>query len=383
MTAVTGSDFDGLDLSSGPFNPHPAGVGPTHGDPAGSLVDGRGQEAVPTSDRGSADRLTSLSREARELYRCLMTRGALQAGAIQEVTGYRASEVRAGLEQLGRVGLVAEGEDGYRAVPYRSVVDGLLRSQAGILERVLTHLSERHRTLRTLIAERDALEPNGEVSTVPLVTDPRAGMYDMPSEATTEIATIHPGGHFTDELLERSLSRAEQCLRNGVALRVIHQRAAMQRPRQVAYMREIEQMGGSVRLRDNLPFRLLLIDRSSAVCALDAGGGSLETLLLRGGQFVTMLERVFEVTWVDSVPLSSATGRPAAAPERNEQVLGLSGQQEVVLRMLAEGQTDQAIARRLGVTTRTITRRMGEIYDALGVNNRFQAGVKAHRMGLI
>ena len=61
----------------------------------------------------------------------------------------------------------------------------------------------------------------------------------------------------------------------------------------------------------------------------------------------------------------------------------LTEQQQLILRYLAEGETDRMIARRAGVTPRTVTRRISEIYQELQVESRFQAGVAAHRLGLV
>jgi DNA-binding CsgD family transcriptional regulator len=269
-------------------------------------------------------------------------------------------------------------------VPPSQVIDELLYAQALLLGRVVTHLSERHLILRTLIAERDALDAGSSTSMQawPLATDDRTGLYDAPTRADADIAAIHPGGQFSPDLLQRSLARAEASLARGVRLRVIHQNAALQHPGQVRYMQAIEDLGGRVRVRDNLPFRLLLSDGAAAVCSVADQVGDTDTFLLRGNQMVTMLERVFEATWVDAVPLSTATGQSGLARD-TATISGLSGQQESILRLLGEGQTDQAIARQLGITTRTVTRRIGEIYESLGVDSRFQAGVAAQRLGLV
>jgi DNA-binding NarL/FixJ family response regulator len=49
--------------------------------------------------------------------------------------------------------------------------------------------------------------------------------------------------------------------------------------------------------------------------------------------------------------------------------------------MLAAGAKDSAIARSMGVSTRTITRLVGELTTILGASSRFQAGVRAARLG--
>lgn len=48
-----------------------------------------------------------------------------------------------------------------------------------------------------------------------------------------------------------------------------------------------------------------------------------------------------------------------------------------ILRLLAAGATDESIARHLGISGRTVQRRVRALMDDLGVQTRFQAGVQS------
>jgi DNA-binding NarL/FixJ family response regulator len=48
---------------------------------------------------------------------------------------------------------------------------------------------------------------------------------------------------------------------------------------------------------------------------------------------------------------------------------------------MASGMKDRTLARALGVTERTVGRRLTELMAELGVETRFQAGVQAARRG--
>jgi DNA-binding NarL/FixJ family response regulator len=52
-----------------------------------------------------------------------------------------------------------------------------------------------------------------------------------------------------------------------------------------------------------------------------------------------------------------------------------------LLRLLATGLPDTAIARRLQVAPRTLARRISILYQELQADNRFQAGAAAQRRG--
>jgi DNA-binding NarL/FixJ family response regulator len=54
-----------------------------------------------------------------------------------------------------------------------------------------------------------------------------------------------------------------------------------------------------------------------------------------------------------------------------------------ILRLLSEGRTTEAIARRVGVSERTIRRRLRAMADEIGVDSPIEAVVHAVRAGLI
>ena len=54
-----------------------------------------------------------------------------------------------------------------------------------------------------------------------------------------------------------------------------------------------------------------------------------------------------------------------------------------MLAMLAAGLKDEAIARYLGVSLRTVRRRVATLMEELGAHTRFQLGSAAERRGLL
>jgi DNA-binding NarL/FixJ family response regulator len=69
--------------------------------------------------------------------------------------------------------------------------------------------------------------------------------------------------------------------------------------------------------------------------------------------------------------------------ERVEIDVALRSEQRQLLRLMALGLPDAAIARRLSLGPRTLARRISDLYTLLGVDTRFQAGVTAERLGLL
>lgn len=337
----------------------------------------------------------ALSSQAKVLYRTLAERGPLQHDAVEELLADYGGVTA--LNELAELRLVQETSFGLVTVPRGHVIDDLLTEQAAVLRHAMDDVLNRQRRLRALIDAGEALDHSQleGIHTLALGNGGGPAMYELPSRANSELMALHPGGNFLPDVLRDSLRRAEESLDAGVRLRVVHQSSALTHPSAIGYLRAIEDRGGLVRVRQNLPFRMLIVDRNAAVCAASTEDPDPGAFLVRGTRMMALLERVFETTWVDSVPLQAvlaggqpglSSGEVVSTPEElalERRFASLSPQQRTILRCLAEGETDRMISRRLGVTSRTVTRRIAEVYEVLRVESRFQAGVAASRLGLV
>lgn len=70
--------------------------------------------------------------------------------------------------------------------------------------------------------------------------------------------------------------------------------------------------------------------------------------------------------------------RAAAAPARR-----LSGREREVLILVAEGLANKQIARRLGISEKTVKGHLTNVFQAIGVTDRTQAALWAERNGLV
>jgi DNA-binding CsgD family transcriptional regulator len=130
--------------------------------------------------------------------------------------------------------------------------------------------------------------------------------------------------------------------------------------------------GIEVRLTPHLAFSVLAVDRTTAVIDVShldpAGGGSLYVQQRQlAGALMDMCVGLFAAsTPLPRTPKGLAPGR---LHERDGQVISL----------LAAGASDLTIARQLGISQRTVERRVRAILVELGATTRFQAGVIAVR----
>lgn len=130
--------------------------------------------------------------------------------------------------------------------------------------------------------------------------------------------------------------------------------------------------GGEIqRLVPELPLKFVLADESLALVALTLTGLD-GALLVRSGPFLQLLRLYFELLWQRAVPIG---GEDETANEH--EMYG------AIPRLLATGLSDDAVARQLGLSVRSVRRKIAEMMDDLGAVTRFQAGVLAERAGLL
>ncbi|MFB7122091.1 LuxR C-terminal-related transcriptional regulator [Kitasatospora sp. NPDC056273] len=117
---------------------------------------------------------------------------------------------------------------------------------------------------------------------------------------------------------------------------------------------------------------MIVVDRATAVIPVNSDDTAAAAVVLTGHGTLTALCALFENVWDAARPLVG----PAVRDSR-----GLSGQESAALRLLSEGHTDEAIAKRLGVSPRTARRIATELMERLGARSRFEAGVRAVQHG--
>lgn len=128
--------------------------------------------------------------------------------------------------------------------------------------------------------------------------------------------------------------------------------------------------GEEVRLLSDFPFKMIVADRELGLLPLKIGDPQGPMLLLRESAVLDALCELFDTLWARAVPLSVnadgtlATGRASPYPPQIDAMLPL----------LAAGLNDKLVAERLGVSERTLMRRVDGLYQALHARSRFQAG---------
>ncbi|MFD8721438.1 TrmB family transcriptional regulator [Streptomyces sp. NPDC059629] len=165
--------------------------------------------------------------------------------------------------------------------------------------------------------------------------------------------------------------------RTGIAHRVVYDREAVAWPGRLRddILPSIR-TGEQARVRAELPLKLVIADDRLAVIPFSlAPGGHSAAYLVHRSPMLAALEALFEAEWDRASPLRDTRAQGEGGPGHPDaDTLAL-------IRLLASGCTDAAIARTQGWSPRTTQRRIQRLMTELGAATRFQAAAQAARRG--
>lgn len=122
----------------------------------------------------------------------------------------------------------------------------------------------------------------------------------------------------------------------------------------------------SMRVSSLVSARLLVRDAEEALVLTTPGPSNQSAgVRIRSSWFAGFLLETFETIWDSALPVSR---------ERFHTARMLSSTEQEILQLLATGLTDESIARSLGVSLRTIQRKVQGIQRSFGATSRFQLG---------
>lgn len=261
----------------------------------------------------------------------------------------------------------------------------LLDSQQHALER---HFSEvqRARSLFSEIVEQLAAARFGgtDLTQATVLKGPAAishALEEAVGLARAEVVGMHPGVPISPERLAEGRLRNRKLLDRGVAMRSMHLAAMLRTSFGPAHLRDLESSGASVRIATVLPARLVIVDRRVAVVSTPPLEQQGYAVRLECGAFLEILTCFFDHLWVhEAVPVPQAAD---GAVDGDEEGPGErpTGREQALLRLMAKGLKDEAIARDLGVSPRTLRRLIADLMRRLDCESRFQAGVEATARG--
>jgi sugar-specific transcriptional regulator TrmB/DNA-binding CsgD family transcriptional regulator len=163
----------------------------------------------------------------------------------------------------------------------------------------------------------------------------------------------------------------------GVRYRGIVDSDYLALPGAVEHVRADIDKGDEVRVVHRLPFKMVLADRRTALIPLDLSSPRSEVLLVRSSALLDALYALFESLWDRAVPVSLDRD---ISLEASAAIAGVAREAREILRLMAAGLNDKAIAHELGISTRSLNRRISELMTQLNARSRFQIGWIASRL---
>ncbi|MFD4029946.1 helix-turn-helix domain-containing protein [Streptomyces sp. NPDC058637] len=326
------------------------------------------------------DRL-GLDPVAETVYRAMLDRPGTSPEEHRARLGLTAGQLDGAIGLLRSLSLVRPAADGdpqrMHVVDPRLGLELLLARQRAELAARRQRVEEGEAAVAELLSEFTPAHPvPGESPVVHLdgVDHVRDYLARLHAEVEEEILTFATGGAQTEENMRASRPLNQQLLGRGVRMRTVYLDSIRNHAPTVAHVKWLTSIGGETRTAPSLSTRMIITDHRLALVALDDQDSSLGALVVSGRGLIAALEALFESVWGQAQPLGPA--------ERHE-ACSLTRQQDEALRLLARGYTDEAIAKRLGVSPRTARRIATGLMGDLEARSRFQAGVHAVRQGYL
>jgi sugar-specific transcriptional regulator TrmB/DNA-binding CsgD family transcriptional regulator len=315
------------------------------------------------------------------VYRALLARpGATVSGLAGALEQPRA-HVATALADLVDAGLVLRSDDRtFVAAPPAVAIGALIterRDGLRLAEQALATLAEEH---RAAVAGKDI----GNLLEVVTGVDAIRHRYRQVQQAATRELRMFVTAPFV--AVPPGENSAEiTAVDRGVVIRAVLDKAVLSEPGAAEETDDSLRRGLELRVADRLPLKLVIADAELALVPLaDEHGGEPGAVLLQRSGLLAALDALFESTWRHAYPLTRSQlegdgdladlhgiDGPDGPSALDRQVLGL---------MLA-GLSDQAVASQLGLSLRTVQRRLRHLQDLAGVKSRMQLGWYAARQG--
>ena len=308
------------------------------------------------------------------VYRMLLTTPSADVGEIARAASMPVPRVQAVVDELERLGLLARqasAQDRVVASPPSLALRPMLLER----ERRLTEAHEALVELSELYRQGAVQRDVPDVVDVVLGPDAvRQRLGQLQASAASRVdafvlrdIALFDGSENTEE--DRALAR-------GVRYRVVVEAPVLERPGFLDQARSVMPLGEEIRVRPSLPTRLFVADGDLALLPMYSHGERKVSgaLLVHPSGLLDLVNAMFEETWRTSIRV--VEGDSGLAPDEDAVDRDL-------LNLLLIGMTDAAAGTQLGISVRTVQRRVAELMEKAGVTTRIQLGAEAVRRAWI
>ncbi len=204
-------------------------------------------------------------------------------------------------------------------------------------------------------------------------------LVELITQARTQLAWTDVPPYiagFDPDMRQAEIDAAQR----GVSVRVLYDASVLDDEFHVRTATEDAALGEVSRLRVGVASKIVLVDGHTAVLPLARSEthGESHAVIVHRSAITEALSTLFETLWDQASP---APWSPRAGETRPARTIG--AEERRILQLMAAGVSDAAIARHLGLTERTLRRRVEAIRHLTGAESRFQLGVEALRLGWV
>ncbi|GAA3254631.1 LuxR C-terminal-related transcriptional regulator [Nonomuraea helvata] len=310
--------------------------------------------------------------EDERIYRDLLRHPRATLPELAAHTGRTAVALRRACSRLEALGLVSRmAGRPVRWVPTRPDV-----AVAALISRREEGLAQARLAALALLAETPRTENQSPEELVEVVQGQAAVVqrFTQLQQTATEELLVLDRPPYAQDPAKQNVAEMER-LAHGLLVRGIYDASALEIPGKLRLAQESAAAGEQARVSPEVPMKLAIADRKTAILPLstDASAYADSAVIVHSSTLLDALVTLFEVLWRSALPLpvkpSAAGSSPAELPDPE------------LFTLLAAGLKDESVARQLGVSLRTVHRRVSELMDLLGARTRFQAGLLAARRG--
>ncbi|GIF96877.1 hypothetical protein Cci01nite_19710 [Catellatospora citrea] len=312
---------------------------------------------------------------AADVYRTMLVQPTAGVAEIAAALGMGTQAVRAALDELADLTLLrpVAGRPGQmRAVSPTVALNALLeQAQVGVQlrQRQIEDTRDAIASMLDQQARRADAEPVVRFIGLEAV---RTRLEELAVSVKHEVVSFNPNAAQTPDAKDASSPLNQQVLERGVRIRAIYQDSFRNNVQMLAYANWFTQLGGELRCMPIVPALMVIYDAEVALVPIDVTDSKQGALEIRSLGLVAILHAYFQQAWAAATEFGDRT-----VPE-DDELIPLESQ---LLRLLANGQTDEAVGRDLSLSTRTVRRMMANLMTRLNARSRFQAGIKAAERG--
>lgn len=314
------------------------------------------------------------------LYRSLLTSPGQSPAQVAAVLGRATDELDKPITRLAEMGLLRSADRGaLHAVSPMLAEATVLGSEDLELAARRAMLESRRNAIRRLVPEwNTALALVVRETSVDVITDPsKIGnvLMHYADQCREELLSVAPGRLPKTRIDTRTRIANLYSLRRGIKIRALYQHTAIRDRHTRSYLTEMADNGAKIRFAAAVPGRSLVIDRDVALLPIPGNKPGAQGLaVVRETNVIAWVVATFEQLWAEAMPYEEVVAHAGDDAQLDQT-------RAAILRLMAEGEKDEAISRRLSISVRTCRRHIAEYMTQVGATSRFQAGVIAARSG--